>query len=290
MILSQQRILFSTMDLIIKAPGLNHILETILAHLDNEDIVKFGKVNKESGEIVEGIAKHPWFWLKKCFKNGGIPQQHHENWTKLMKILARLDNEDIVKLGKVNKESGEIVEGIAKRPWFWFKKCRKNGGIPQQHHENSTEVMKILGKPNQPQNLTKNVDQVHSAINEMLELANKVELKTEILNMLSALYGNIVALYPACVNSDQIDQEAYATLFHKIFAQIIKEGNELALRTLIPLMVVGQLDEPIPFGQLDDIPTIPKGYNAIAMAAIKNDLSSFAKHTQPQIGFKNPIK
>ena len=87
------------MDLIIKAPGLNHILETILAHLDNENIVKFGKVNKESGEIVEGITKSPW---------------------------------------------------------FWFKKCRKNGGIPQQHHENSTEVMKILGKPSQPQNLTKN--------------------------------------------------------------------------------------------------------------------------------------
>ena len=160
----------------IKSPGLNHILETILEHLDNEDIVKFGKVNKESGEIVEGIAK---------------------------------------------------------RPWFWFKKCRKNGGIPQQHHENSTEVMKILGKPNQPQNLTKNVDQVHSAINEMLELANKVELNTEILNMLSALYGNILAPYLACFNSDQIDQQAYDMLFHNIVAHINKEGNQSLLHKSI---------------------------------------------------------
>ena len=69
------------MDLMIKAPGLNHILETIMANLDNEDIVKFGKVNKESGEIVERIAKSPRFWFKKCLENGGIPQEHHENWS-----------------------------------------------------------------------------------------------------------------------------------------------------------------------------------------------------------------
>ena len=64
-------------------------------------------------------------------------------------------------------------------------------------------------------------------------------------------------------------------------------------------MVVGQLDEPIPFGQIDDAiysmqvvaasqqpkkvmqPRNQNRYNVIAMAAIKNDLSSFAK--QPDI-------
>ena len=78
------------MDLISKNPGLQHISEEIFLNLDNENLLKCQKVNKNWEQIIN----NPTFWLKKCLQHD-LTEEDHEDWSKLIKTLK--SDDDILK-------------------------------------------------------------------------------------------------------------------------------------------------------------------------------------------------
>ena len=78
------------MDLLTNNPGLQHISEEIFLNLDNENLLKCQKVNKDWEQIIN----NPNFWLKKC-RQHDLTEEDHEDWSKLIKTLK--SDDDILK-------------------------------------------------------------------------------------------------------------------------------------------------------------------------------------------------
>ena len=72
-------------DTLINNPGLQHIMELILWHLDDHTLF----VCRFYSQSWNKFVCKPRFWLKKCWKHGLIPDDNQKSWTKLVNKAER---------------------------------------------------------------------------------------------------------------------------------------------------------------------------------------------------------
>ena len=107
------------MELLIKSPGLHHIIEKSLMFLDNESISSFRLLNQDCNKIVDC----PRFYLKKLKQLEDVSTESITDWQKL---AQNINNEDIER--KMSSElSKQFCRGFYKSPLeFVFDEGKSN--------------------------------------------------------------------------------------------------------------------------------------------------------------------
>ena len=90
------------MEIIIKTPGFQHIVEKSLMCLNRKSIAIFRSVNRDC----KGITDSPSFYLKKLSQEN-LPQDLIENWKQLIKKIPSEEIKQIL--------TSEFIQMYAKR-------------------------------------------------------------------------------------------------------------------------------------------------------------------------------